>query len=149
MKSPFPKIICYFPDCQGCLKYVYKRGEFQPKFHSFMEGCLVGAARSLRYLATDQVAQVLRHETPRLEITKSLLTILYNVCLIKSVPLSIRLKEEFRKHTSIVVRLLKGANKALNKTTDLAGKKKILIKNPQLVKLLAEVCPPNQNKSVE
>lgn len=114
-----------------------------------MDGCLVIAARSLRRLSSPQIIAVLRHESQKLEVTKSLLAILYNICLDKSIPLSHRLKNEFRKHTEIVVKLLRGASRSLNRTSDLAAKKRILIKHPDLVKLLAEACPAAKQRLVE
>lgn len=114
-----------------------------------MEGCLVGAVRSLKHLPVSEVSVVLRHESPKLEVTKSLLSILYNICLVKSIVLSRRLKDEFRKHTAVVYQLLEGANRGINRTSGLVGKKRILIKNPELVKLLAEVCPSIPQSRVE
>lgn len=131
------------------LKNIYKRID-SLSFISFdcccslMEGCLVGAVRSLRHLPLSEVSAVLRYESIKLEVTKSLLSILYNICLVKSIVLSRRLKDEFRKHTTVVHQLLEGASRGINRTSGLAGKKKILIKTPELVKLLAEACPSVQ-----
>lgn len=106
-----------------------------------MEGCLFAAVRSLRHLTADEVATVLRQETSKLEVTKSLLSVLYNICVTKSIVLTDRFKDLFRNHTPAVLQLLEGVNQGVNRTSGIIGKKRILLKNLELVKLLAEVCP--------
>ena len=112
-----------------------------------MEGCLSKTLRSLRRLNTEAVEEVLRNESRKLEVTKSLLGLLYNICLDKSVPLSNRLKPHFKRYTPLVIELLKGANRGLNKTRGLAAKKRLLLQNPDFVKLLTEACPASPGQS--
>lgn len=106
-----------------------------------MAGCLVKEVRALRRLDSAEVIRVLLNESAKQEVTKSLLSVLYNICLAKTLPLSPQLKEAFREREQIVLKLLKGASPEVNKTTGLQTKKRLLIENPSLVKLLAEACP--------
>ena len=112
-----------------------------------MEGCLSRTLRAIRRLSIEEVEQVLRNESRKLEVTKSLLGLLYNICLDKSVPLSNRLKAEFTRFTPLVLHLLKGVSPGLNKTRGLTVKKRLLIQNPGFVKLLTEACPASPNRS--
>lgn len=106
-----------------------------------MEGCLAETVRALRGLSGAEIGEVLRRESAELEVTKSLLSVLFNVCLTKAVPLSHRLKREFSAHSALVVELLSGADSRVNKTAGLQAKRRLLIRNPQLVRLVAEACP--------
>ena len=108
-----------------------------------MEGCLSTTLRSLRRLDAEAVQEVLRNESSRLEVTKSLLGLLFNICLDKSVPLSDRLKSQFKRYTPLVLHLLKGVSRGLNRTRGLTAKKRLLVQNPGFVKLLTEACPAN------
>ena len=112
-----------------------------------MEGCLSTTLRSLRRLAAEAVQEVLQNESRRLEVTKSLLGLLYNLCLDKSVPLSHRLKSQFRRFTPLVLHLLRGVSRGLNKTRGLAAKKRLLLQTPEFVKLLTEACPARPSQS--
>ena len=112
-----------------------------------MEGCLTKTLRSLRRLDEEAVQEVLRNESSRLEVTKSLLGLLFNICLDKSIPLSHRLKARFKTFTPLVLQLISGANRGPNKTKGLLEKKRLLIQNPGFVKLLTEACPANQDTS--
>jgi hypothetical protein len=106
-----------------------------------MEGCLVQTVRQLKRLEAGQIGQVLRSESKSQEVTKSLLNLLFNICLTKAVPLSHRLKAEFSKHSRLVIQLLKGANPRANHTADIQTKKRLLLRNPELVRLISEACP--------
>lgn len=106
-----------------------------------MDGVLIESIRMLRRLDDDQLAQVLYNESRRLEITKSLLNLLFNICLTRAVPLSHRLKVKFRRYDKIALELLTGASRQINRTRNLTGKRRILLRNPDLVRLLAEACP--------
>ena len=111
-----------------------------------MTVCLNKTLRSFRGLTTLEATQILKHESKRLEITKSLLNVLYNICLDSSIPLSRRLKVEFSKHEVAIQKLLEGASKRTNHTRNLQIKRKILLKNPVLIKLIAETCPLQNHK---
>ena len=112
-----------------------------------MEGCLSNTLRSLRRLSSEEIKIVLQQESKRLEVTKSLLGLLYNICLDKSIPLSIRFKVEFKRFTPLVLRLLQGSSRDLNKTRGLAIKKRIFEANPEFVKILTEACPVSRVQS--
>ena len=96
-----------------------------------MEGCLAETVRGLK--EASHITETLRKETERLEVTKSLLNLLYNICINKSISLSNKYKTEFGKHTRLVLKLLSEAS--------IESKKKLLLRNPDFVRLLAEVCP--------
>lgn len=105
-----------------------------------MEGCLVSTLSHLRSLSHLQIQQSLRRESSRLELTKSLLSVLFNLCLIHSFHIPKRLKKDFAKHTKVVLKLLAGAKKRPNSTLDLASKKRLLHKTPELAALISEAC---------
>ena len=96
-----------------------------------MEGCLAETVRGLKEAA--HTTETLRKETDKLEVTKSLLNLLYNICINKSILLSNKNKTEFRKYTQLVLKLLSEA--------PIESKKKLLLRNLDFVHLLAEVCP--------
>ena len=106
-----------------------------------MEGCWLPAVRRLQNSDESEVCEVLKAESKRLEVTKSLLSILYNICLAKSIPLSRKLKEEFREHSQTVLRLLSGSSSQVNQTSNLLTKKRILSRSPALALLIAKACP--------
>lgn len=106
-----------------------------------METLLVETVRMLRRLDDEQVGEVLRNESKRLEITKSLLNLLFNICLTRAIPLSQRLKIKFRQYDKLALELLSGANRRSNQTRDLRGKRRLLLSNLSFVRLLAEACP--------
>ena len=106
-----------------------------------MEGCLVQVVRTLRHFSDSEITQTLQEESPRLEVTKSLLSLLYNICLVKSVAIAERHKADFRSYDSLVLHLLEGSSLQVNQTTRLQDKKRILQDNPDFVRLLSESCP--------
>ena len=106
-----------------------------------MASILVSTVRSLQRLSHSEIVRVIRNESSRLEITKSLLALLYNICLDKSVPLSVSLKEKFKAYNSLVLRLLKGVHRSVNRTAGIAAKRSLLLKNPQFVRILSKACP--------
>lgn len=106
-----------------------------------MDTLLVETVRMLRRLDDKEVGDVLRNESKRLEITKSLLNLLFNVCLTRAIPLSQRLKVKFRQYDKLALELLSGANRRSNQTRDLRGKRRLLLRNLGFVRLLAETCP--------
>ena len=106
-----------------------------------MANILQETVKSLGRLTLDQIKQVIRHESKNLEITKSLLTILYNICLDKSIKLGPILKNKFREQELLVLKLLEGVSRSIDKTVSISKKRKLLISNPEFVKLLSEACP--------
>lgn len=99
------------------------------------EGLLIGVILALRNLSDFEIAHVLRGESPRLEVTKSLLNILHNIVTVGSILLTKRQKESFRTVQASVEKLL-------GSKTTLSQKRGILLQHPALVKALASACPP-------
>ena len=79
------------------------------------------------------VVNILKRESSRLEITKSLLNVLHNFTVLRNIPLTNRQKREFAPYTSKVQKLLCDNSLKIKKNT--------LQKNPELAKLIAQVCP--------
>ena len=105
-------------------------------------GILLKTIKSLHRLETDQqIVEALRNESNRLEITKSLLNLLYNICIEKSVAISRRLKPQFKLYEPLVLRLLQGVSHNLDRTTNVSAKKQLLVANPAFVRLLSQACP--------
>ena len=103
-----------------------------------MDGVLVDTVRRLRLLNHEEIAEVLANESSNLEITKSLLNILFNICFTRAVPLTRRQRALFKDYDKLAVELLTGARK---QSAALRDKKRLLQRNPALVKLIAETCP--------
>ena len=99
--------------------------------------------RALRRLDPFEAAHALRCESIQLELTKALLSILYNICIDQSVRLSHALRRTLQRHEEVVLGLLEGAKSGLNKTRGLQRKKYLLLRNPHLVIALAQACPSN------
>ena len=102
---------------------------------------LLRTVRSLRHLSSPQIVQVLLNESGKLEVTKSLLSLLYNICIDKSVVLSARLKRRFPGYDSLVRKLLKGVHVKTNRTEQVSEKRALLLRNPEFVRLLSLACP--------
>lgn len=100
-----------------------------------MEGCLVATVRSLRQLGAERVLQVLQAESSRMEITKSILNILFNICFTKAVVLTQKQKKLFKAYDQQCIQLL-------SNEYNLAEKKQMLIRAPDLIQLIAQTCPP-------
>ena len=111
-----------------------------------MSGCLIKTIRQLSQFDLDQIAITLSNETHRLELTKSLLSILYNICIDHSIKLSPAHKKQFAAFEPIVIKLLAGASAYPNKTNRLLEKKRILGQNPELVRLISQACPSKLDK---
>lgn len=104
-----------------------------------MLGCLTKTVQELRRLPPSGIVSVLRSESSRLEVTKSLLNILFNICLSKSIRLSERLKRAFAAEEPLILRLLEGVKSS--GTQGLGRKKQLLLRRPELVRLIASACP--------
>lgn len=106
----------------------------------------ISTVRSLHRLSLQQIVQILQNESESLEVTKSLLSLLYNICLDKSVPLSAQLKSNFKLYNSLVLKLLRGNSPSVNRTKDVSEKRRLLLKNPEFVRLLSKACPVKLNE---
>ncbi len=98
-----------------------------------MEGCDVELISKIPRIPRAGVRKLLTSESPKLEVTKSLLNLLYNIVTVGSVPVSVTQKTYFDQHSEIVLELLgKGS---------LKRKKTILEKDEALVINIAASCP--------
>lgn len=88
--------------------------------------------RSLTHI--DHVVTALCSESESLELSKSLINILFNICFTKAIVLSQRLKKRFRAFDRQCLELL-------DTSKDLGEKKRILVRNPELVLLIVQACP--------
>lgn len=112
-----------------------------------MEGVLVTTVKLLRRLDDQQLVQVIKSESNRMELTKSLLNLLFNICFTKAIPLSRRLQNKFKVYDKLVIQLLTGARSQTNRTPNLKDKQRLLRQNPDLVRLIAEACPQQTTPS--
>ena len=76
---------------------------------------------------------VLDSESKRLEVTKSVLNVLHNIVQVRNITLTERQKANFANHSKVV--------KEIFKRRQLRAKKHLLLKNPELVRLIAGSCP--------
>ena len=79
------------------------------------------------------VKQVLRGESQRFEVTKSLLNVLHNIVNVRNIILTPQQKLSFAEFSKVVVELIK--------KRQIRAKKKILLKHLDLVRLIAQACP--------
>lgn len=94
-----------------------------------MEGCLVSRVRSLRNLPADQIVNELDDA-----LIKSLLNILFNICFTRAIVLTRTQRIAFKAYDRLCIDLL-------DVEKDLEESKKLLARNPELVRLIAETCP--------
>lgn len=99
-----------------------------------MDGCDIEIISQLSRTSRYQVSKIINSESIELEITKSLLNLLYNIVHIGSVPVSPTQKAYFDKHSQLVFDLLK-------KSKSLKWKKAQLENNVSLVINIAASCP--------
>ena len=85
-------------------------------------------------LSKRKIKTILRSESSRLEVTKSLLDIVYNLVVVGSVPASTTQKEYLDQHSALVWQLL-------SKSKSLGWKKALLGNNIPLVVVIAASCP--------
>ena len=100
-----------------------------------MEGVDVAAVRALAQLSAEQVVAELRSESSRLELTKSLLNLLFNICFTRAIVLSRRQKTAFKTYDKLAVQLLERNKDSVQE------KRCMLMRNPELVRLIAQTCP--------
>ncbi len=98
-----------------------------------MEGCDVQLISNILRIPRPKVRKLLQKESSELEVTKSLLNLLYNIVVIGSVPVSQTQKDYLDRHSDIVHDLL--GNRSLK------WKKAALEKDPALVLNIAASCP--------
>ena len=98
-----------------------------------MEFVLVKTLRALAHFDDEAVQEALKRESQRLELTKSLLNLLHNICSTRVIKLSKTSKSQFAAYTGVVRQILS--------TESLKTKKRLLLGHPKLVKLVASQCP--------
>ena len=95
-------------------------------------GVLWGVLRSLKTLSDEEIIEVLEEESANREVTKSLANVLLNAVQVGSVYLTKRNLEE-----------LKAEQKRIEKfftTESLETRRRIFLRNPNLVRAIAGVC---------
>lgn len=107
-------------------------------------GVLVETLQQLKQLPEHKLVEVLRNESGRHEITRSLLNILFNVCFTRSIHLNPHQQQLFRPFDRVVLELLSRPRSKVSGhylVPDVPAKRRLLLKHPGLVKLLIQVCP--------
>ena len=99
-----------------------------------MEGCDCGLISRLLQVSRQDVRRLFKAESNQLELTKSLLNLLYNIVIVGSVPVSPTQKAFFDAHSNLVLSLT-------SKSKSLKWKKAKLEKNVALVLNIAAACP--------
>jgi hypothetical protein len=99
-----------------------------------MEGVDLKAILAIKKTNKDGWKKIINGETKSLQVTKSLLNILYNIIRVGSVPYTDSQKEFFDNRSTTVYRLL-------SKSTPLATKKRILTRSPDIIANIVASCP--------
>ena len=99
-----------------------------------MDGCAVDVISKFTKISRTKVHKFLKTESKSLEVTKSLLNLLYNIVVVGSLPVSKTQKVFFDQNSKIVLNLL-GTTKSLR------WKKQVLEDNIPLVLNIATSCP--------
>ena len=99
-----------------------------------MDSGLASELGALAKLSHRRIFHVLESESPRrYDLTKALVDVLYNLCVVCSIETDDDQKKVFERHLDIIRRLL-------SKKTSLSSKKKLLQANVPLILALAETC---------
>lgn len=100
-----------------------------------MDSRLAVELSGLGSLSHRRISQVLESESPRhYELTKALVDVLYNICVVQSVEAPEDLKRVLEEHESVVRQLLA-------RKVSLAAKKALLLAHVPLVAAAAQACP--------
>ena len=98
-----------------------------------MDGCLVKELSKFSTATNSQIKKTIKSESYELEITKSLLNLLYNIVKVGSVPVATTQKEYLDSHSDIVLQLL-------DKRVGLQKKKLLLEENIPLARNISATC---------
>lgn len=98
-----------------------------------MEGCAVGRVSEISQAPRRKVRRIIESESDLLEVTKSLLNILYNIIIVGSIPCTTTQRSFFDKNADLVLQLLSRAR-------PLHWKKQALQENISLVINIAASC---------
>ena len=99
-----------------------------------MEGCDTDVIARIAETPRAQVPRILKFESGQLEVTKSLLNLLFNAVIVGSLPVSLTQKVYFDNNANLVHQLV-GTSKSLT------WKKKELTENSSLAINIASLCP--------
>ena len=99
-----------------------------------MEGCDTDVIARISRTPRAQVYRILKFESDRFEVTKSLLNLLFNAVIVGSLPVSSTQKTYFDNNADLVHNLV-GTSKSLS------WKKKELTDNSSLAINIAALCP--------
>ena len=99
-----------------------------------MQGCDVEIVNKIRRLSPKKVSAYLRNESKTLFVTKSLLNLVYNAVVVGSIPVSRIQRQILDENSSIVWQLI-------STKRSIAWKKRLLVRNPNLVLTIAALCP--------
>lgn len=98
-----------------------------------MEGCVVERVAEISKVPRRQIKRIINSESDQLEVTKSLLNILYNIVIVGSIPPTTTQRAFFDNHSDLVFQLVSNS-KALH------WKKQALLENIPLVINIAASC---------
>ena len=99
-----------------------------------MDGKFAAELGALAKLSPRRIAHVLESDSPRrYDLTKALVDVLYNLCVVESIETEEKQKKIFEKFVDVI-------RKLLCKKISLAKKKKLLQANVPVVLALAETC---------
>lgn len=100
-----------------------------------MDPNLAAELEALSKLSHRRIFHVFQSDSPRrYELTKSLVDVLYNICVVQSVEAPDSLKKVLEEHEDTVRRLL-------SRKASLASKKTLLQANVPLAVAIAQSCP--------
>ena len=99
-----------------------------------MDGCRSDILTSLAHATEEQIVVAIETETKYLEVTKSVLNVLYNIVSIGSIPISGATKSYLDNNSDLVLDLV-------SKSKPLWWKRQQLKRNPALAKIVAKTCP--------
>lgn len=99
-----------------------------------MEGCDVAVVSQILRVARPQVKKILKGESDKYEITKSLLNLLYNIVVVGSLPVSKTQRAYFDSNAELILQLLSSAK-------TVTWKKGVFENNTALVLNIAASCP--------
>ena len=99
-----------------------------------MDPGLVAELKALANLSPRRIVIVLASETPRhYDLTKGLVDVLFNLCVVQSIETSEELKPVFENHQDVIGPLL-------SRKLSLGSKNKLLQRNVKLVLALVQTC---------
>ena len=99
-----------------------------------MEGCDVEIISQILRVARPQVKKILKGESNKYEITKSLLNLLHNIVVVGSLPVSKTQRAYFDSNAELVLQLLSSSK-------SLTWKKSVFETNTPIVLNIAASCP--------